>query len=259
MERAKRKNRILGALLFMLTVFVFCTAMFVSDNDRFPFGRSQEEPEIAEYAKKNGLSISDYPEELISLYERNEDARQFVLDYPLKKDSDQEIALSMDEYDGVPLLMQWDERWGYSKYGSGIIGLNGCGPVCLSMVASYLKNDGSLDPKMIAAFSEENGYYVKGNGTAWALMSEGAEELGLVAKELPLEESIVERELTANHPIICIMGEGDFTTEGHYIVLTGYHDGMVSVNDPNSYKNSDKLWKFSDIESQIKNLWSYEV
>lgn len=97
----------------------------------------------------------------------------------------------------------------------------------------------------MADFSEDEGYYVPDNGTAWSLMSEGARQLGLTSRELPLEESIVASELDSGHPIICIMGEGDFTTSGHYIVLTGYEDGKVSVNDPNSYENSDKLWEFS--------------
>ncbi|MCD8152609.1 MAG: C39 family peptidase [Clostridiales bacterium] len=37
------------------------------------------------------------------------------------------------------------------------------------------------------------------------------------------------------------MGPGDFTTGGHFIVLTGIDsDGNVIVNDPNSRINSEK-------------------
>lgn len=211
--------------------------------------------------KKNGISISEYPEELIELYEKNEEARQFVLDYPFKKDAEPTIDVSaeVEETTGIPLFIQWDERWGYSSYGKGMIGVNGCGPTSLSMVAVYLTGNTEMNPKWMANFSEENGYYVTDNGTAWTLMSEGAELLGLKAKELSLREDIVAAELRQGHPIICIMGEGDFTTSGHYIVLTGYYNGKVSVNDCNSYRNSEKLWTFSDIESQIRNLWSYTV
>lgn len=182
-----------------------------------------------------------------------------MLEYPLKKDDQVDIDLSGVDLNTVPLLMQWDQRWGYSGYGNGMIGLNGCGPVCLSMVALYITNDREMNPRWMADFSSSNGYYVKDNGTAWALMSEGAKKLGMTATELPLEESIVKRELTNGHPIICIMGEGDFTKEGHYIVMTGYQNGKITVNDPNSYKNSEKLWNFSDIKDQIRNLWSFSA
>ena len=103
---------------------------------------SQAEREIAEYANKNGYYLRDYTEDLIALYEKNEEARQFVLDYPLKKDMDFDIDLS--EYsntDTVPLFMQWDDRWGYSEYAGKVLGISGCGPTCLSMVSVYLTKD----------------------------------------------------------------------------------------------------------------------
>ena len=115
----------------------------------------------------------------------------------------------------MPLFIQWDERWGYDYYGKGMIGVNGCGPTSLSMVAVYLTGDTDLDPRKVAEFSEDNGFYVPDNGSAWTLMSQGAAMLGLESRELPLEESIVAEELDKGHPIICIMGPGDFTASGH--------------------------------------------
>lgn len=47
---------------------------------------------------------------------------------------------------GIPLLLQWDERWGYKNYGDNIMAINGCGPTCLSMVVSYLKQNGQYHP-----------------------------------------------------------------------------------------------------------------
>ena len=51
------------------------------------------------------------------------------------------------------------------------------------------------------------------------------------------------------------MGAGDFTSTGHYIVITGLKDGMFVVNDPNSVENSEMLWSYERIEDQIRNLW----
>jgi predicted double-glycine peptidase len=88
-------------------------------------------------------------------------------------------------------------------------------------------------------------------------MSEGASFLGLDVTEIPLDEQRIADNLEVGNPIICIMGPGDFTTSGHFIVLTSYEDGMVTVNDPNSIERSNKKWSFAEISSQIRNLWVY--
>ena len=219
---------------------------------------SQAEREIAEYANKNGYYLRDYTEDLIALYEKNEEARQFVLDYPLKKDMDFDIDLS--EYsntDTVPHFMKWDDRWGYSEYAGKVLGISGCGPTCLSMVSVYLTKDTSKNPKWMAEFATEKDYYENGSGSKWTLMSQGAQQLGLNVRELSLDEERMAENLEAGHPIICILGPGDFTDSGHFIVLTGYRDGGFVINDPNSLANSRKIWTFEELRGQIRALWVY--
>lgn len=209
------------------------------------------------YAQEHGLSYGDYPEELIALLDRNPETSTFVLEYPLKKDLRPKIDLT--EYAGcetVPLFMQWDQRWGYLPYGDNMAGLTACGPVCLSMTAIYVTGNTDLTPAYMMEFAERNGYCIPGNGTAWALIGEGGKKLGLDVNELPLHKGTIINTLEAGYPIICIMGPGDFTTTGHYIVLTGVEDGAFRVNDPNSYANSQKLWTYEQIEDQINNLWA---
>ncbi len=40
--------------------------------------------------------------------------------------------------------------------------------------------------------------------------------------------------LAAGVPLICAMGPGDFTGNGHFIVVTGYDGEGFSIRDPNS-------------------------
>lgn len=204
------------------------------------------------------LSEEVYPRELIALYDRNPEAREFVLNYPkLKSES---FAIDLSEYENsssVPLLLQWDKRWGYQDYGSSVMGVTGCGPTCLSMVAIHLLSDASKTPAWMAEYSTKSGYCVPGNGTAWELMSTGAKQLGLTVTELPLVEKRLIDQLSAGHPIIAVLGPGDFTDSGHFIVLTGYKNGKFTINDPNSPKKSEQLWEYSRLESQIRNLWAY--
>ena len=235
--------RVIAVLLVAISVLAFrrCSAA----------DRSADDLETQTSADTSGI-----PNELVELLEKNPEARDFVLNYPQKKDLMPEIDLS--EYkncESVPLLLQWDERWGYRQYAGELMGLSGCGPTCLSMVCVYLLNEPAYTPKYVAEFAESNGYSVDGNGSAWTLISGGGKQLGLDVTEIPLDENRIIRNLEAGNPIICVMGPGDFTSTGHYIVLTGYTDGKVTVNDPNSYLRSERLWELTSVMEQIRNLW----
>ena len=212
---------------------------------------------VRAYAEANGLSFADYPESLVALLGVNPETETFVLEYPFAKDLEYTIDLSaLKDSQEVPLLMQWDQRWGYLRYGSDVAGLTACGPTCLSMVAIYLTNNTDYTPAYMIQYALENNYYVDGSGTSWTLFSKGAVDLGLNVEELPLVQSIIVSHLEAGEPVVCSMGPGSFTTQGHYIVLVGVEDGKFRVNDPNSRANSETLWEYADIESQIRNLWA---
>jgi len=211
---------------------------------------------IAAFCETHDLELSDYPQELRELLERNPETEDFVLHYPLEKDREVPVDLSgYDNHDGVPLFLQWDRQWGYLEYGSSVAGLTGCGPVCLSMAAYYLTGDDAFAPDKMIEFAKKGGYYSPGSGSSWTLISEGAVKLGFDVTEIPLVKKRIMDNLEVGNPIICAMGKGDFTSSGHFIVLVGAEDGLIRVNDPNSIANSEKLWKFEDIESQFRNLW----
>ncbi len=216
---------------------------------------TEAERRVKEFADANGISYGCYPESLIELLERNPETENFVLQYPLYQPEDYDLSDTGDGA-GVPLLMQWDKRWGYEIYGSDMIAITGCGPTCLAMAGYYITGDGeTFDPAAVAAFSEKNGYYASGYGSSWTLISEGGVKLGLDVTEIPLVKKRIMDNLEVDNPIICSMRAGDFTTSGHYIVMVGTEDGLIRVNDPNSYANSEKLWSYEQLEGQIRNLW----
>lgn len=237
---------IVGTLLLLAVMVSVCHQCRYMDAD----------PRLKEFAKQHGLLLSAWPEELVALLERNPETEAFVLNYPLKKDTDFQIDLSEHlNSESVPLLLQWDERWGYMEYAGELMGLSGCGPTCLSMVCIYLLDDAAYTPKFVAEFAKQSGYSVSGSGSSWTLISEGGKTLGLDVTEIPLDENRIIRDLKAGDPIICVMGPGFFTSTGHFIVLTGYADGYVTVNDPNSPEKSRQVWKLTEVMEQIKNLW----
>ena len=198
-----------------------------------------------------------YPEVLLEDLSRNVELTDFVLNYKEKKDkvySDNIGNVTKGEY---PLLLQWDERWGYGKYGSSNVAISGCGPTSLAMVIAGLTGKGDYTPYEVGKYAYEHGYYLESSGTTWDLMRKGANHFGLKSRELPLDETSIKNALNNGHPIICSMRKGDFTINGHYIVLVGVQDGKIKVNDPNSKIRSNILWDYSRLKGQIKNLWEF--
>jgi hypothetical protein len=203
-----------------------------------------------------------YPDQLVELAKKNRETRQFVKDYPENAGKKQKIKLTNEDLKGnqgssVPLLVQWDERWGYRKYGNDFMALTGCGPTCLAMVAES-RGETKWNPWRVAKMAQRNGYYVDGQGSAWSLMTEGAAKMGLNGTEMSCDAETIRRTLEDGHVIICAMRPGDFTTAGHFLVLAGVtQDGEVIINDPNSRKNSRRTWDLERVVPQIKNLWKY--
>lgn len=244
-------------IVFILIVAALVAVVFVvpKKQNSAALGNS----EICSFAAENGINPSDYPNELVAMLERNHETREFVLNYPLKKDAKTDCTVSLPEDGSVPLFLQWDERWGYLEYSGEIMGLSGCGPTTLSMAAAYLLKNETLSPAYIAKFSDENGFSSYKNGSSWALMSKGAERLGLHSEELPLWEGSMVNALAENKLIICAMGKGDFTSSGHFILICGYENGLFSVLDPNSKARSERLWSYETLSRQIDGMWAVGV
>lgn len=251
-ERRRRKRRLMVFLYKCILAGVLVIA-FVSAVKCYKNAGSVISVDAQQLAEEG------YPESLIALLERNPETKEFVLDYPKNKDKDFEIDLSGEVTEGkIPLFLQWDERWGYETYGSDFLAVTGCGPTCLAMVRCGLGGDTEWNPLKVANMAEEQGYYVDGSGSSWDLMTSGAARLGLIANTVIFDAVHIIAELESGKPIICIMRPGDFTTSGHFIVLTGVdEEGKVTICDPNSRINSEKSWDVEELIPQIKNLWSY--
>ena len=206
------------------------------------------------------MNSTKYPKQLKDLALKNEEALEFVYDYPAEHVKEHTIDLTEEaSMDSVPLFVQWDKRWGYEKYSGNFFAASGCGPTTLSMVVVYLTHNREASPLAVAKYSKEDGYSVDGSGSSWTLISEGCRHYGVKAKTVALDESRMKAELDEGHPIVVNVGPGDFTDTGHFMVITGYDDEGFSINDPNSIEKSGKRWLFKNISSQIRAVWSMYV
>ncbi|MCD7757490.1 MAG: C39 family peptidase [Clostridiales bacterium] len=242
----KRSHKLRSALLLAVLLLVAAAALM-------------KLPALHTAFRSWRLAAAGYPDSLISLLERNPETEDFVLDYPEQKNTHAEVDLSGEVVQGeIPLFLQWDERWGYETYGDDFLAVTGCGPTCLSMVVCGLTGEGRWNPYAVADWAEEQGYYVDGVGSSWELMDQGAQFLGLTVVDVSYDADGILAALGEGTPVICSMGPGDFTSFGHFIVLTGADDdGNVTVNDPNSRKNSQKTWDIDTLVPQMRNLWGY--
>ena len=203
------------------------------------------------------LEDDSYPEKLKEMAQKNSETIDFVYNYPQLKDEVWNIDLTEEsQSDQVPLLMQWDERWGYITYNGGMMGYGGCGPTTLSMVVLYLTRDASATPAAVAEYAESAGYCVPGSGSTWSLIKEGCEHYGLHASEVAMVENRIRDKLDEGCPVVVNVGPGDFTDSGHYMVIVGYDDQGFIINDPNSRTNSEKRWTFDQLNGQVRNLWA---
>ncbi len=211
------------------------------------------------------LTENSYPQDLIEFYQKYPETKKYVLAY---KDHEGDAAetnpvidISGDVKVGeIPHFLQWDSRWGYRNYGDRLMAINGCGPTCLAMIYCGLRGASDQNPYTIAQWSLSNGLYHEDEGTDWELFTVGAKHFGLNAQEQDPDQATLEADLTAGNPVICSVKPGDFTYEGHFIVLAGYNDdGSVKVLDPNSNKNTEKGWQIDELIAQIKTMWVYSA
>lgn len=263
MTKVKENKKIWLALTVALILLIGALGAkpawyWVQDLTFYWTDRTETEIRVKTFAEENDLFFAQYPKSLIELLERNPETEDFVLNYPLREENGTDLS-SYDRKVGVPLFLQWDPMWGYEKYGSDFLAVTGCGPTCLAMAGYYLTGSQNMNPAEIAVFAENSGYYASGYGSSWTLISEGSTRLGLKATELPLVKKRMTDALEAGNPVILALGEGDFTTTGHYIVLTDYADGAFTVNDPNSRERSGQPWTYEQLEGQIRNIWEISL
>jgi hypothetical protein len=160
--------------------------------------------------------------------------------------------------DGVPFFLQWDKRWAFLNCGKKtVMATSGCGPACLSMLICYYTKENAKNPHEVAEFSKANKYYTENVGTSERLFTVGAAEFSLKAEQIPVKPGTARSYLQQDKMIVALMRAGDFTKNGHYIIIKGCDGGETFyVNDPNSVINTKKSWNSRTLFRQIGKMWA---
>lgn len=80
----------------------------------------------------------------------------------------------------------------------------------------------------------KNGYRSANNGTYWSAYRAVADEFNIEYNETSSFDKAIER-LRNNNYVICSVGNGLFTTGGHYIMIYGIDGDILKIYDPYLY------------------------
>ena len=159
---------------------------------------------------------------------------------------------------GVPLFLQWDQRWGYTEYSGTTFALTGCCPTTMAMIYQGVTGKRDKTPYDMASLALKDGYMSDLNGTGAEFLTGEASSLGMACTPLDTLQSSLEWALDQGMVVACNVGPGDFTDGGHYFVITGItKNGELEINDPFSVERSSRTWPIQTILNQTMGLYGF--
>lgn len=165
------------------------------------------------------------------------------------KDHSIEMQGKKETINGFLYFNQADAAWNDNGYR---IKQAGCGPTSMAVVISSLK-DQWVTPIDTAVWAYRHGYY-SSDGASHSLIPALAKAYGLKCQGAGRDENKIREALKAGSPVICLMGPGYFTKNGHFMVLVGIDEqDQVTVADVGSRKRSQYQYHLDDIIAQSKS------
>ncbi len=145
--------------------------------------------------------------------------------------------VELGDYIGLTYYNQTDSRWRnhmYSSVGdsSQTIGTSGCGPTSAAMIVTATR--GAITPDQMGDLFVQYGYRSSNNGTYWSAFRAVADEFNIGYTETSDIQRALQL-LQSNNYVVVSVGNGLFTTGGHFIVLTELNGDTITVYDPYLY------------------------
>lgn len=201
--------------------------------------------ELEEYYYKNYKELSKRAKYMNNqLQEDYDDIRSNSLDY--------NILLNGKYEKEIKYFNQEDERWASFPYrtSDNPLGKTGCGVTAMAMIQSTMK-ELEVTPIDMAKYSIDNGYCNNDTSIEFFEGIAKDESYKLNLEKFNVDEITKVKRLLSDgkHIAVALMRPGDFTTEGHYLVLYGietidginYFNALDSNMDNKNYKDNGNI------------------
>ena len=198
---------------------------------------SMSQEEIADLPSTEITEQTEEQEQEVSA-EQEVESEEFELQGEIAYNGTTEYPnISLGNYVGLTYYNQTDSRWNnhmYSSVGdrSQTIGTSGCGPTSASMVVTAIK--GTITPPEMGDLFVQYGYRSANNGTYWSAFRWVADVFDIGYQECSSLDTAVDL-VRNNNYVICSVGNGLFTTGGHFIVIVGIDGDTLKIYDPYLY------------------------
>lgn len=161
-------------------------------------------------------------------------------------------------------FLQYDTQWGDIPYTScsnsrQTIGNSGCGPTAMAMVIHYYADE-TITPIETAKYAVENGYRTYNSGTAHGFFGSMAKKYNIEYLDTYSSAEAFEWMKTKTDPlIICSMGPGLWTNNGHFILVWDIDENSnVYINDPASTQEYRIKNSFTNLTNSSKRYFCFD-
>ena len=193
--------------------------------------------DIAEVHSKEIVEQTEEDEQEVSA-EQDVENEEFKLQGEIAYNGTTEYPkVSLGNYVGLTYYNQTDSRWRNHRYSSigdlnQTIGTSGCGPTATAMIVTAIK--GTITPPEMGDLFVQYGYRSANNGTYWSAFRWVADVFDIGYQECSSLDTAVDLVRNNNYVIVSV-GNGLFTTGGHFIVIVGIEGNTLKIYDPYLY------------------------
>ena len=199
------------------------------------YNMSQEE--IEELPSTEIIEQTEEQEEEVSA-EQEVESEKFKLQGEITYNGTTEYPnIILGNYTGLTYYNQTDSRWRNHQYSSvedssQTIGTSGCGPTSAAMIVTAIK--GTITPSEMGDLFVKYGYRSANSGTYWSAFRWVADVFDIGYQECSNLDTAINLVRNNNYVVVSV-GNGLFTTGGHFIVIVGIDGDTLKIYDPYLY------------------------
>ena len=267
-NNADKKTIVIVSLVFVAILAMMLLLIPAQRENEFrqKWGKLAELAETNEYAKFITENEELYPPEILNFFYNDPDDLEFVWGYPFHKDDYLSMTFTDEELhsEKVPALYMFDNRWRYQPIGDFYIEHHGCAAVSLTMAYLWLTGKDDIDPRKVAEIAENLDAVGILGGIEDKKIPLICNEMGLNSKEYSYCSGIEKTSHADIQTVKDVIDNGHVLLAGmsgkrfgvHMLIIVGYDDGdSFTINDPDSFENSERKWSFEELESEMMFLY----